>query len=57
MTNDTDIELQAAAADLLKVVERWYLTGRRYHEPLHRACGRYGRAKEHWLQGQAEEAA
>ena len=54
---DTDQELRASAADLLKVVERWYLTGRRYHEPLHRACGRYGRAKEHWLQGQAEEAA
>ena len=45
---DTDIELRAAADELLATAERWHRGGCHKHEPLHNAAGRYGRAKAHW---------
>ena len=56
-TNDAGRELHAARQDLLMTAERWHASGCKTHEPLHRAAGRYGRARQHWVAIVGEEAA
>ena len=48
MNHNADQELMAATDDYLRITERWHAGGCKDPTQLHRAAGRYARAKEHW---------